>query len=71
VSREEPRPPPAVPWQFGVRAIAVITGLSLLIVVEVHGAWFYVAWCLIGLSLLSEAAATMVHWHRSRTQEKR
>jgi hypothetical protein len=45
VSRgEQPRPPPAIPWQFRVRALAVITGLSLLIVVDVHGVGFYLAW---------------------------
>jgi sugar phosphate isomerase/epimerase len=44
------------PWQFLVRAAAIITGLTLLLVVDVHGVAFYVAWSLIGLALLSEAA---------------
>jgi hypothetical protein len=65
---EHPRPPPrvplALPWQFRVRALAVITGLSLLVIVDVHGAGFYLAWGLIGLSLVSEAAATLVHLRR-------
>jgi hypothetical protein len=62
-----PRPPgPALPWQFGVRAFAVITGLSLLLVADVHGAAFYVAWGLIVLALVTEAASTLVYWRRSR-----
>jgi len=44
----------------------VITGLTLLLVVDVHGAAFYVAWSLIVAALLSEAAATLVYWRRSR-----
>lgn len=60
-------PPPAVPWQFAVRAAAVVTGLTLLLIVDVHGAAFYLAWALIGLSLASEAAATLVYWRRSRS----
>jgi hypothetical protein len=59
-------PPPAVPWQFALRAAAVISGLSLLLIVDVHGAAFYLAWALIGLSLASKAAATLVYWRRSR-----
>jgi hypothetical protein len=59
-------PPPALPWQFGVRAIAVITGLTLLVIVDVRGAVFYFAWALIGLALVTEAAATLVHWRRAR-----
>ena len=66
----EPRPPPApspaVPWQFAIRAVAVITGLTLLVIVDVHGAVFYVAWSLIVLALVSEGAATFVYWRRSR-----
>jgi hypothetical protein len=54
------------PWQFAVRALAVIAGLTLLLIVDVHGAAFYVAWVLIGLSLASEAAATFVYWRRAR-----
>jgi hypothetical protein len=66
----DPRPPhgpaPAPPWQFLVRAAAVIAGLTLLLVVDVHGAAFYIAWSLIVLALISEAAAMLVHWRRSR-----
>jgi len=57
------RGPP--PWQFLVRAVAVVIGLSLLLVVDVRGAAFYLAWSLIGLALISEAAATLVHRHRA------
>jgi hypothetical protein len=66
----DPRPPlgPAAtpPWQFLFRAAAVITGLTLLLIVDVHGAAFYIAWTLIVLALISEAAAMLVHWRRSR-----
>ena len=44
----------------------MITGLSLLLIVDVRGVAFYVAWTLIVLALLSEAAATLVYWRRSR-----
>jgi hypothetical protein len=54
------------PWQFAVRAAAVITGLTLLLIVDVHGAAFYLAWGLIGLSLATEAAATLAYWLRGR-----
>jgi uncharacterized membrane protein HdeD (DUF308 family) len=57
---------PAPPWQFLVRAIAVVTGLALLLIVDVRGAAFYIAWTLIGLALISEGASTLVHWRRSR-----
>jgi hypothetical protein len=57
---------PAPPWQFVLRAAAVISGLPLLLIVDVHGAAFYVAWSLIGLALASEAAATLVYWTRAR-----
>jgi hypothetical protein len=67
---EQPRPPlrapPAIPWQFRVRALAVVAGLSLLVLVDVDGPGLYLAWGLIGLALASEAAATLVHWRRSR-----
>ena len=59
------RPPP-VPWQFAIRALAVVTGLTLLLLVDVRGVAFYVAWALIGLALATEAAATLVYWVRSR-----
>ena len=55
-----------VPWQFAIRAFFVITGLTMLLIVDVRGAAFYVAWMLIGLALVSEAAATLVYWRRSR-----
>jgi uncharacterized membrane protein len=66
--RRPPRgpPPPAAPWQFIVRAIAVVTGLTLLVIVDVHGVAFYFAWSLIGIALISEAVATLVYWRRSR-----
>jgi hypothetical protein len=62
--------PPALPWQFAIRAVAVITGLTLLVLVEVHGVVFYIAWALIGFALLTEAAATLVYWRRSRSDER-
>jgi hypothetical protein len=37
----------------------------LLVIVDVHGVAFYFAWSLIGLALLTEAAATLVYWRRS------
>jgi hypothetical protein len=57
-----PAPPP---WQFLLRAVAVVTGLTMLLVVDVHGAAFYIAWALIGLALVSEGAATLVHRRRT------
>lgn len=56
----------APPWQFVVRAIAVMTGLTLLLIVNVRGVAFYIAWTLIGLALLTEGTAMLVHWRRSR-----
>jgi hypothetical protein len=47
----------------------VITGLTLLLVVDVRGVAFYLAWTLIGLALLSEGAAMLVH--RQRAQRRR
>ena len=55
-----------MPWQFVARAVAVITGLTLLLVVDVKGVVFYFAWALIGLALLTEAIATIVYRIRSR-----
>jgi hypothetical protein len=55
-----------VPWQFATRAVAVISGLTLLLIVDVRGAVFYLAWTLIVLALASEGAATFVYWRRSR-----
>ncbi len=54
------------PWQFALRAVAVITGLVLLLVADVHGALFYFAWWLIVFALVTEGAATLVYWLRSR-----
>ena len=65
---EPGRPASGVPWQFLVRAAAVITGLTLLLIVDVRGAAFYFAWSLIVLALASEAAATLVYWVRSQAR---
>ena len=67
---QDPRPPSAIPWQFLFRAVMVVTGLTLLLVVKVHGAAFYVAWALIGLALLSEAAAMLVYRVRVRAARR-
>ena len=56
----------APPWQFMVRAAAVVTGLTLLLIVDVRGAAFYVAWGLIVAALATEALATFVYWRRMR-----
>jgi hypothetical protein len=56
----------APPWQFLLRAAMVITGLTLLLIVDVHGAAFYIAWALIVLALATEAVATLVYWSRQR-----
>ena len=64
------RSPHGLPWQFAIRAVAVITGLTLLVIVDAHGAVFYMAWGLIGLALLTEAVATLVYWRRSRGGER-
>jgi hypothetical protein len=54
------------PRQFVVRAVMIVVGLTMLLVVNVRGAAFYVAWTLIGLAFLSELAATLVYWQRAR-----
>jgi hypothetical protein len=54
------------PWQFAIRALAIVTGLMMLLIVDVRGFAFYIAWALIGLALASEAAATLVYWLRAR-----
>jgi hypothetical protein len=59
-----------LPWQFAIRAVAIITGLTLLVIVDVHGAVFYFARGLIGFALVTEAAATLVYWRRSRGGER-
>lgn len=67
----DPRPPPGPPpWQFILRAVAVVTGLSMLVIVDVHGVAFYFAWGLIGLALVTEASATLFYWRRSRGGER-
>ena len=48
----------------------VVTGLTLLVVVDAHGAAFYFAWGLIGIALVTEAVATLVYWRRSRNSER-
>jgi hypothetical protein len=58
--------PSAPPVQFVVRAIMIVLGLTLLLVVDVRGAAFYVAWGLIVAAFLSELAATVVYWVRHR-----
>jgi len=58
-----PGPPP---WQFLLRGAAVCTGLTLLLIVDVHGVAFYIAWALIVLALVTEGAATLVYWRRQR-----
>jgi len=60
------RAPPGLPWQFALRAVLVVTGLTLLLIVDVRGVVFYLAWAAIGLALLSETAAMLLYWRRSR-----
>jgi hypothetical protein len=45
----------------------VVTGLTLLLVVDVRGVVFYLAWAAICLALVSETAAMLVYWRRSRS----
>jgi hypothetical protein len=54
------------PWQFLLRAAAIATGLTLLLIVDVHGVAFYIAWALIVLALVTEALSTFVFWRRQR-----
>ena len=56
--------------QFLARATAIIVGLTMLLVVNVRGAAFYVAWSLIVLAFVSEAAATLVYWRRTRAARR-
>ena len=44
----------------------VVTGLVLLLIVEVRGVAFYVALALIVLALLGEAVGTVLYWTRHR-----
>jgi hypothetical protein len=61
-----PRQSSAPPWQFLARAVAVITGLTMLLIVDVRGVAFYFAWALIVLALATEGLGTLVSWCRSR-----
>jgi hypothetical protein len=56
----------AAPWQFLVRAAAVVTGLTLLLIVDVRGVAFDVAWALIVAALVTEALSTFLFWRRMR-----
>jgi hypothetical protein len=38
----------------------------MLLIVDVHGVAFYIAWALIVLALVTEGLATFVYWRRSR-----
>ena len=58
--------PSGPPLQFIVRAVMIVVGLTLLLVVDVRGVAFYVAWGLIVAAFLSELAATLVYWARRR-----
>jgi hypothetical protein len=49
-----------------VRAVAVITGLTMLLIVDVRGVAFYFGWALIVLVLATEGLGTFVYWRRSR-----
>jgi hypothetical protein len=59
-----------MPSQFLARAIAIIVGSTMLLVVNVRGVAFYIAWSLIVLAFLSELAATYVYWRRSRAARR-
>jgi hypothetical protein len=54
------------PIQFRFRAVAIVVGLTLLLVVDVRGVAFYIAWGLIVAAFLSELVATLVYWLRRR-----
>jgi hypothetical protein len=60
----------APPRQFLIRAAAVITGLTLLLIGDVRGVAFYFAWALIVLALITEGAGTLVYWLRLRSQPR-
>jgi hypothetical protein len=68
--RPTERGPTAVLPQFLARAIAIIVGLTMLLVVNVRGVAFYVAWSLIVLAFLSELGATLVYWRRARASRR-
>jgi hypothetical protein len=56
-----------LPIQFVARAVAFIVGLTLLLIVDVRGVMFYLAWSLVVLAFLSEVVATFVYWLRGRS----
>ena len=62
---------PAPPWPLVVRAAMVLIGLTLLLLVDVRGGVFYIAWSLIGLALATELAATFTHLVRARRAHRR
>jgi len=57
--------------QFLARAAAIVIGLTMLLIVDVRGVAFYVAWALIVLAFLSETTATLVYWRRLRASRRR
>jgi hypothetical protein len=57
--------------QFLARAAAIVVGLTMLLIVDVRGVAFYVAWALIVLAFVSETAATLVYWRRLRAARRR
>jgi hypothetical protein len=57
--------------QFLARAVAIVVGLTMLLIVDVRGVAFYAAWALIVLAFLSETAATLVYWQRLRAARRR
>jgi hypothetical protein len=65
-----PPRPAAPPRQFLVRAAAVVTGLTMLLIVDVRGVAFYFAWALIVLALATEALGTFAYWRRSRANRQ-
>lgn len=58
--------PGGPPIQFLFRAVAIVVGLTLLLVVDARGVAFYIAWGLIVAAFLSEVLATLVYWLRRR-----
>jgi hypothetical protein len=61
----------SLPRQFLVRAVAIVVGLTMLLVVDVRGVVFYLAWGLVVLAFLSETLATLVYWRRLRAERRR
>jgi hypothetical protein len=59
-----------LPIQFLIRAAAFVVGATLLLIVDVRGVAFYLAWSLVVLGFVSEAAATFVFWRRSRAARR-